>query len=162
MPPGSTELWQEGTAIKSSFLVRDNHFDEDGIVKIFLEPGKYPNSSGSGRLADNLYRSDLKAQVAANTKGRNLIKALMEEYGKHTGHFYMTKIQENAEVSVRNHLKSAYKRYGSKPLKATRFLDNGSMMKVAITIDESGFGTFDFTGTSCEMLSNMNAPPAIT
>ncbi|KAI0383528.1 Hydantoinase B/oxoprolinase-domain-containing protein [Hypomontagnella monticulosa] len=160
MPPDSTELWQEGAAIKSFFLVRDNHFDEEGIVKILLEPGKYPNSSGSRRLGDNL--SDLKAQVAANTKGSNLIKALMEEYGKPTVHFYMTKIQENAEVAVRGYLKSAYKKYGSKPLRAKQFLDNGSMMKVAITIDETGFGTFDFTGTTCEMLSNMNAPPAIT
>ncbi|KAI1385577.1 Hydantoinase B/oxoprolinase-domain-containing protein [Hypoxylon trugodes] len=160
MPPDSTELWQEGAAIRSFFLVRDNHFDEEGIVKILLEPGNHPNCSGSRRLADNL--SDLKAQVAANTKGSNLIKALMEEYGKHTVHFYMSKIQENAEVAVRGYLKSAYKKYGSKPLKAKQFLDNGSMMQVAITIDEDGFGTFDFTGTSCEMLSNMNAPPAIT
>ncbi|KAI1077448.1 Hydantoinase B/oxoprolinase-domain-containing protein [Whalleya microplaca] len=160
MPPDSTELWQEGAAIKSFFLVRDNHFDEEGIVNILLEPGKYPNCSGSRRLGDNL--SDLKAQVAANTKGSNLIKALMAEYGKHTVHFYMDKIQENAEVAVRGYLKYAYERFGSKPLKARQFLDNGSMMQVAITIDESGFGTFDFTGTSCEMLSNMNAPPAIT
>lgn len=86
----------------------------------------------------------------------------MEEYSKNTVHFYMKKIQENAEVSVRGYLKSAYKKYGSKPLKAKQFLDNGSMMTVSITIDEDGFGTFDFTGTSCEMLSNMNAPPAIT
>lgn len=86
----------------------------------------------------------------------------MKEYGKPTVHFYMAKIQENAEVAVRGYLKSAYKKYGSKPLKAKQFLDNGSMMKVAITIDEDGFGTFDFTGTSSEMLSNMNAPPAIT
>lgn len=86
----------------------------------------------------------------------------MEEYGKRTVHFYMAKIQENAEVAVRGYLKSAYKKYGTKPLRAKQFLDNGSMMKVAITIDETGFGTFDFTGTSCEMLSNMNAPPAIT
>ncbi|KAI1765291.1 Hydantoinase B/oxoprolinase-domain-containing protein [Hypoxylon sp. FL1150] len=160
MPPDSTELWQEGAAIKSFFLVRDNHLDEEGIIKILLEPGKYPNCSGSRRLGDNL--SDLKAQVAANTKGSNLIRALMEEYGKPTVHFYMAKIQENAEVAVRGYLKSAYEKYGSKPLKAKQFLDNGSMMKVAITLDESGFGTFDFTGTSCEMLSNMNAPPAIT
>jgi 5-oxoprolinase (ATP-hydrolysing) len=86
----------------------------------------------------------------------------MEEYGKATVHFYMKKIQENAEISVRNYLKSAYKRFGSRPLKAKDYLDNGSMMQVAITIDETGFGTFDFTGTTCEMLSNMNAPPAIT
>lgn len=86
----------------------------------------------------------------------------MEEFGKPVVHFYMTKIQENAEVSVRKYLLSAYKRFGSKPLKAVDYLDNGSRMQVSITINESGFGTFDFTGTSCEMLSNMNAPPAIT
>ncbi|KAI1495434.1 Hydantoinase B/oxoprolinase-domain-containing protein [Biscogniauxia marginata] len=160
MPPDSTELWQEGAAIKSFFLVRDGHFDEEGIVALLLEPGKYPNCSGSRRLGDNL--SDLKAQVAANTKGSNLINALMDEYGKHTVHFYMRKIQENAEVAVRGYLKSAYKRFGSTPLRARDYLDNGSMMQVAITVDENGLGTFDFTGTSCEMLSNMNAPPAIT
>ncbi|KAK8030255.1 hypothetical protein PG993_011546 [Apiospora rasikravindrae] len=160
MPPDSTMLWQEGAAIKSFFLVRDNHFDEEGIVKILLEPGKHPNCSGSRRLGDNL--SDLKAQVAANAKGSALIGALMAEYGKRTVHFYMRKIQENAEVAVRNYLRGAYQRFGGRPLTARDYLDNGSMMQVAITIDETGFGTFDFTGTSCEMLSNMNAPPAIT
>ncbi|KAK3309269.1 Hydantoinase B/oxoprolinase-domain-containing protein [Chaetomium strumarium] len=160
MPPDSTELWQEGAAIKSFFLVRDGHFDEEGIVKILLEPGKYPNCSGSRRLADNL--SDLKAQVAANHKGSTLIKALMDEYGKQTVHFYMREIQKNAEVAVRNYLKSAYKRFGATPLKGRDYLDNGSRMEVTVTLDETGFGTFDFTGTSCEMLSNMNAPAAIT
>ncbi|KAK1638592.1 Hydantoinase B/oxoprolinase-domain-containing protein [Colletotrichum phormii] len=160
MPPDSTELWQEGAAIKSFFLIRDGNFDEEGIVKILLDPGLFPGCSGSRRLPDNL--SDLKAQVAANTKGSVLIKALMEEFGRSVVHFYMAKIQENAEVSVRRYLSSAYMRFGSKPLKAVDYLDNGSRMQVSITIDEGGFGTFDFTGTSCEMLSNMNAPPAIT
>ncbi|ORY63839.1 Hydantoinase B/oxoprolinase-domain-containing protein [Pseudomassariella vexata] len=156
----STELWQEGAAIKSFFLIRDGHFDEEGIVAILLEPGKYPECSGSRRLDENL--SDLKAQVAANAKGSHLIDALMAEYGKHTVHFYMRKIQENAEVAVRGYLKSAYKRWGSKPIKAKDYLDNGSRMEVTIQLEESGFATFDFAGTSCEMLSNMNAPPAIT
>ncbi|KAK7959963.1 uncharacterized protein PG986_004817 [Apiospora aurea] len=160
MPPDSTMLWQEGAAIKSFFLVRDSHFDEEGIVKILLEPGQHPNCSGSRRLGDNL--SDLKAQVAANAKGSALIDALMAEYGKRTVHFYMRMIQENAEVAVRNYLRGAYGRFGGRPLQARDYLDNGSMMQVAITIDETGFATFDFTGTSCEMLSNMNAPPAIT
>lgn len=160
MPPDSTQLWQEGAAIKSFFLVRDGHFDEDGIVAILLKPGEQPNCSGSRRLPENL--SDLKAQVAANAKGSSLIHALIEEYSMPIVHFYMKKIQENAELSVRGYLKSAYKRFGKRPLKATDYLDNGSRMQVAITLDETGFGTFDFTGTSCEMLSNMNAPPAIT
>ncbi|KAL1847860.1 hypothetical protein VTK73DRAFT_10248 [Phialemonium thermophilum] len=160
MPPDSTELWQEGAAIRSFFLVRDGHFDEEGIVNILLEPGKYPNCSGSRRLGDNL--SDLKAQVAANQKGSSLIKVLMDEYGKSTVHFYMREIQKNAEVAVRNYLKSAYRRFGSKPLRGRDYLDNGSMMQVTVTIDDAGSATFDFTGTTCEMLSNMNAPPAIT
>jgi len=152
--------WQEGAAIKSFFLVRDGRFDEEGIVKILLEPGKYPNCSGSRRLGDNL--SDLKAQVAANAKGSALIETLMGEYGKATVHFYMAQIQANAEVAVRRYLRAAHKRFGARPLTARDYLDNGSSMQVAITLDDTGFGTFDFTGTSCEMLSNMNAPPAIT
>jgi 5-oxoprolinase (ATP-hydrolysing) len=153
-------LWQEGAAIKTFFLIRDGNFDEEGIVDILLAPGKYPNCSGSRRLADNL--SDLKAQVAANHKGSTLIKALMDDYGKPTVHFYMREIQKNAEVAVRNYLKSAYKRFGAGPLQGRDYLDNGSMMQVSVTLDETGFATFDFTGTTCEMLSNMNAPPAIT
>lgn len=156
----SVELWQEGASIKSFFLVRDGHFDEDGITAILLEPGNFPGCSGSRNLGDNL--SDLKAQVAANTRGSNLIKDLMKEYSRPVVHFYMKKIQENAELAVREYFKSAYRRFGSKPLKATDYLDNGSMMTVSIGIDETGFATLDFTGTSCEMYSNMNAPPAIT
>lgn len=129
-------------------------------MAILLEPGKYPGCSGSRSLGDNL--SDLKAQVAANNKGSVLIKALMDEYSRPVVHFYMKKIQENAEVAVRSYLKSAHRRFGNKPLTATDYMDNGSMMSVSISIDETGFATLDFTGTSCEMLSNMNAPPAIT
>ncbi|KAK7701289.1 hypothetical protein SLS64_010332 [Diaporthe eres] len=160
MPPDSVELWQEGASIKSFFLVRDGHFDEEGITAILLEPGNFPGCSGSRNLGDNL--SDLKAQVAANNRGSNLIKDLMKEYSRPVVHFYMKKIQENAEAAVREYLKSAYQRFGSNPLTATDYLDNGSMMTVSISIDETGFATLDFTGTSCEMLSNMNAPPAIT
>ncbi|KAJ3545497.1 hypothetical protein NM208_g2479 [Fusarium decemcellulare] len=160
MPPNSTEIWQEGAAIKTFFLVRDNHFDEEGIVEILLAPGKYPGCNGSKRLGDNL--SDLKAQVAANHKGSSLIQALMKEYSKSTVHFYMSKIQENAEVAVRAYLKSAYEKHGSTPLRAVEHMDNGSTMKVTISLRKDGSATFDFTGTSCEMLSNMNAPPAIT
>ncbi|KAJ0334997.1 hypothetical protein COL922a_009924 [Colletotrichum nupharicola] len=157
MPPFGKKVLRSS---HSSSSETDDTFDEEGIISILLAPGNQPGCSGSRRLPDNL--SDLKAQVAANTKGSSLIRALMEKFGKPVVHFYMTKIQENAEVSVRKYFLSAYKRFGSKPLKAVDYLDNGSRMQVFINIDESGFGTFDFTGTSCEMLSNMNAPPAIT
>ncbi|KAK3656315.1 hypothetical protein LTR56_003016 [Elasticomyces elasticus] len=145
MPPDSTELWQEGAAIKSFFLIKDGHFDEEG----------------SRRLGDNL--SDLKAQIAANNRGSLLLRTLIDEYTMPVVHFYMVKIQENAELAVRNYLKSTRSKYGAGAvLRATDCMDNGSEMTVAITIAEDGQGTFDFTGTTCEMLSNMNAPPAIT
>lgn len=36
------------------------------VTEAFMEPAKYPGSSGTRNLSDNL--SDLKAQVAANQK----------------------------------------------------------------------------------------------
>ncbi|KUJ15080.1 uncharacterized protein LY89DRAFT_671471 [Mollisia scopiformis] len=161
MNPASLFLWHEGAAIKSFFLVRDNKFDEEGILEILKKPGDYPGCAPARRPTENL--SDLQAQIAANNKGRLLIEALMEEYGQSVVQFYMRKIQENAEIAVRGYLKGAREKFGSgTDLISQDYMDNGSMMCVRISIDETGFGTFDFTGTTCEMLSNMNAPPAIT
>ncbi|KAH8812532.1 Hydantoinase B/oxoprolinase-domain-containing protein [Xylogone sp. PMI_703] len=159
MPPNSTELWQEGAAIKSFLLIRNGQFDEDGIKKIFLEPGNYPGCVGSRRLDDNL--SDLKAQVAANKKGMVLIQALMEEYSQPIVQLYMSAIQENAEIAVRRFLKDTLKTRGPK-FSALDQMDNGSEMKLSISIKENGSAIFDFTGTAPEMYSNMNAPPSIT
>lgn len=76
----ATEIWQEGAAVLSFKLTSNGHFDEGGITKILVEdPGKYPGCVGSNSIKDNL--SDLKAQVAANAKGANLIHDLFAEYG---------------------------------------------------------------------------------
>ncbi|KAF7562070.1 hypothetical protein G7046_g2067 [Stylonectria norvegica] len=160
MPPNSTYLWQEGALIKSFFLVRDGHFDEEGIIDILTEPGKYPRVTPSRKINENI--SDLKAQIAANTKGSQLIDSLMAEYGRSTVHFYMAEIQKNAEMAVRSFLKETRHSRGATTLRATEGMDNGATMTVAIDIDEDGGATFDFTGTSPEMFGNMNAPPAVT
>jgi 5-oxoprolinase (ATP-hydrolysing) len=76
----ATEIWQEGAAVLSFKLIFDGHFDEAGITKILVEdPAKYPGCVGSNSIKDNL--SDLKAQVAANAKGANLIHDLFTKYG---------------------------------------------------------------------------------
>lgn len=160
-PPNSTELWQEGAAIRSFRLVRDGKFDEEGVLKIFKKPGEYPGCAGSRHIGENL--SDLRAQIAANTKGSGLIKGLIDEYGKEVVHFYMKAIRDNAEVGVRNYLKSAVKRLGTNVLYSEDAMDNSSVIKLKITIDsDKGTATFDFTGTSPEIYGNMNAPPAVT
>lgn len=159
MPPNSTELWQEGAAIRSFKLIHNGHFDEAGISEILLEPGKYPGCSGSRSLSTNM--SDLRAQVAANNKGASLIKALMDELSQEVVQLYMSAIQDNAAISVRSFLQSTLQKKGPY-LYAEDSMDNASIVKLKVEIQPKGDATFDFTGTSCELLGNMNAPPAIT
>ena len=159
MPPNSTELWQEGAAIKSFRLIHKGVIDEEGIKRLLTAPGDYPGCTPSRRLDDNL--SDLKAQVAANNKGMTLIQALMDEYGQDVVQLYMRAIQENAEIAVRAFLRQTLEKKGAS-FSGVDQMDNGSEMRLAVSIDPSGSATFDFTGTAPEMYSNMNAPPSIT
>ncbi|KAF2721000.1 hypothetical protein K431DRAFT_225363 [Polychaeton citri CBS 116435] len=162
MPPHSRELFQEGARIETEKLVSEGKFNEERIIELLLnEPAKHPGCSGTRCLADNL--NDLKAQIAANQKGINLINALISDYGEEVVQFYMHNIQDNAELSVRNLLKSVSKRFEGKNLEAIDFMDDGSPIKLKITIDAGkGEAVFDFTGTGPEVYANTNAPEAVT
>lgn len=163
MPPFSKELFQEGAAIKSFKLVQHGVFDEPGIIKRLVdEPGSYPGCSGTRILKDNL--SDLKAQVAANQKGINLVRGLIKEYTLPVVQAYMRYIRENAELAVRDLLMKMYARHGNKRrLDAEDFMDDGTPIKLVIDIDpEKREAVFDFTGTGPEVYGNTNAPKAIT
>jgi 5-oxoprolinase (ATP-hydrolysing) len=151
MPPHSRELYQEGAAIKSEKLVSAGQFNEKRITELLLtEPARYQGCSGTRCLADNL--SDLKAQISSNMKGINLISALIKEYGEDVVNFYMVNIQNNAELSVRNLLKDVSKRFQGQDLSAIDYMDDGSPIKLKITIDaEKGEAVFDFDGTGPEV-----------
>lgn len=155
MPPHSKELYQEGAAIKSEKLVSEGRFNEERITQLLLEePAQYPGCSGTRCLADNI--NDLKAQVAANQKGINLISSLIEDYGEDVVQFYMTNIQNNAEMSVKKLLKDIAKRFSGKELSAEDFMDNGSRIHLKIDIDaEKGEAVFDFEGTGPEMYGKL-------
>ncbi|KAL2832542.1 Hydantoinase B/oxoprolinase-domain-containing protein [Aspergillus cavernicola] len=159
MPPNSTELWQEGAAIRSLKLIHNGTFDEKSITDILLSPGDYPGCTGSRHIQDNI--SDLKAQVAANHKGMALVQSLIEEYSLPVVQMYMRAIQSNAELAVRTYLLSTLARLGPH-LSSIDQMDNGTLVKLSVDISPDGSATFDFTGTGVEMLSNINAPPAIT
>ncbi|KAF2455301.1 Hydantoinase B/oxoprolinase-domain-containing protein [Lineolata rhizophorae] len=162
MPPYSRELFQEGAAIKSEKLVSEGHFNEKRITELLhTEPAQWPECSGTRCLADNL--NDLKAQIAANQKGINLISALIEDYGEDVVEFYMKNIQDNAELSVKTLLKQVSKRFEGQDLSAVDFMDDGSPIKLKVSIDaEEGEAVFDFTGTGPEVYGNINAPEAVT
>jgi 5-oxoprolinase (ATP-hydrolysing) len=106
MPPHSKYLFEEGAMIKSFPLVRQGTFDEPGITRLLLdEPARFPGCSGTRNLRDNL--SDLRAQVAANHKGVQLVRELIGEYGLPVVHAYMFHIRQNAESTVRQLLRNS-------------------------------------------------------
>jgi 5-oxoprolinase (ATP-hydrolysing) len=80
MPASSTKLYEEGAQITSMFLVPDGVFNEEEISRVMVEEtGSHPGCSRTRKLSDNL--NDLKAQIAANTKGATLVHALIKECG---------------------------------------------------------------------------------
>ncbi|KAB5518174.1 hydantoinase B/oxoprolinase [Coniochaeta sp. 2T2.1] len=162
MPPTSSALWQEGAAIESTKLVSEGHFDEAEVRRLLLEePARHEGCSGTRKLQDNI--SDLKAQIAANLKGITLIKSLITEFSLTTVHRYMYAIQHTAESAVRELMRATASRFGTSPLTAVDYMDDGTPIVLAVSIDPTtGSATFDFTGTGPQVLGNTNAPLAIT
>ena len=170
MPPYSIRLEEEGACIDSFKLVKNGRFQETGIrdllaapEKIKAEPGR-PDIKGTRRMADNL--SDLKAQVAANQKGIELVKEMVEQYGLEVVQAYMGHVRNAAEAAVRERLKdlSLANRMAEKDsVKAVDYLDDGSPIALALIIDrKDGSAIFDFSGTGPEVKGNCNAPKAVT
>ncbi|GLA09728.1 hypothetical protein AnigIFM60653_000669 [Aspergillus niger] len=161
MPPTSKLLSEEGAIFNSHLLVRAGHFDEDELHRVLcVEPARFPGSSGSRRYQDNV--TDLKAQVAANHCGTQLMQRLIEEYSLPTVQVYMRAIQEAAELAVRTLLKRlAHERRGE-DISAVDYMDDGTPIKLKVTINPTdGSAIFDFTGTGPEVYGNWNAPIAI-
>ncbi|XP_011188481.2 5-oxoprolinase [Zeugodacus cucurbitae] len=165
MPPHSTSLAQEGAAFKSFLIVEGGVFQEKNIVERLTTPSGAKGATGTRNLPDNI--SDLKAQIAANHKGIQLVSELIDSYGLDVVQAYMNYIQQNAEVAVRDMLKeiaqNVLKRNGSTTLEAVEFMDDGSPIKLRVEIDPvQGNALCDFTGSGPEVWGNCNAPRAIT
>ncbi|KAJ5261030.1 hypothetical protein N7478_011625 [Penicillium angulare] len=162
MPPKSTELWQEGASIEGDKIVSNGVLDEERLIELLVtKPSQYPGCSGARCITDNL--SDLKAQIAANTRGIGLIQTLFAEYGVDTVQKYMYAIQATAETAVRNLLKGLHDKFRGQPLEAIDWMDDGTPIQLKVTIDgSSGSAVFDFAGTGAEVYGSWNAPIAIT
>ncbi|KKY27756.1 putative 5-oxoprolinase (atp-hydrolysing) [Diplodia seriata] len=161
MPPNSRELWEEGAVIEAFKVVQGGHFKEGELTSLLMAPGNIEGSSGTRCLKDNI--SDVKAQVAANHRGAQLIRALYDDYGKDVVNFYMGEVQGAAELAVRELLRGVHKKFAGQSLEATDYMDDGTPIKLKVTIDgATGDATFDFTGTGPEAYGNWNAPIAIT
>ncbi|KAI0055288.1 Hydantoinase B/oxoprolinase [Artomyces pyxidatus] len=161
MPPTSVNIFEEGAEIVSFKIVDQGIFDKKGLYEYMVDqPARYPGSSGCRNIRD--VESDLKAQIAANHKGVQLIHQIVDDYGLETVQEYMLHIRNNAEMSVRNLLRDVVKKGGSNILSAVDYLDDGSPISLQVEINEKdGSAVFDFEGTGCEVRGNLNSPISV-
>lgn len=150
MPADSTTIDEEGVLITNFLLVQDGRMREREMREL-LASGPYPARNIDQNLAD------LRAQIAANEKGREELLQMVQAFGLDVVHAYMQHVQDNAEESVRR----AISRLTDGEF--TQLLDNGARIQVKLTVDHATrSATVDFTGTSPRLPNNFNAPRAVT
>jgi 5-oxoprolinase (ATP-hydrolysing) len=150
MPPFSKSLEEEGVVLRNVLLVRDGAFRELETIAL-LTAGPYPARNIGERL------SDLRAQIAANNQGAQLLRELCDKYSLEVVHAYMGHVRANAAACMRAAIAAL-------PDGRHRFedtLDCGARMACTISI-AGNRATVDFTGTSAQLDSNLNAPSAVT
>jgi 5-oxoprolinase (ATP-hydrolysing) len=149
MPPDSRVVEEEGVLIDNFLLVEAGTLREQPTMQL-LQSGKYPVRNVTQNMAD------LRAMIAANEKGVQELRRMVQHFGLAVVHAYMKHVQDNAEEAVRRvigRLKDGEYAYE---------MDNGGIIRVKVTIDrERRTGRIDFTGTSAQLPNNYNAPSAV-
>jgi 5-oxoprolinase (ATP-hydrolysing) len=150
MPPFSSHIEEEGALFDGLRMVRGGVFDEAAILGV-LDAGAHPARNPAQNVAD------LKAQAASCAKGAEELKRATSFYGAGTVTAYMGHVQDNAEESVRRVIGA---------LKNGAFvmpMDGGAEISVRVTVDSAQRSAcIDFTGTSAQQESNLNAPRSVT
>jgi 5-oxoprolinase (ATP-hydrolysing) len=149
MPSISTRVEEEGVLIRNWLLVENGALREAETTEALLS-ATYPSRNPANNIAD------LRAQVAANEKGVQELRAMVEHFGLDVVRAYMGHVQDNAEEAVRKVIPAL--RDGS----YTYEMDNGAVIKVAIRVDKANrTAEIDFTGTSAQLPNNFNAPSSV-
>jgi len=149
MPPGSVSVHEEGVLIDNELLVDAGRFCE-AEMRSLLGSGKWPARDPDRNIAD------LKAQVAACTRGANELRRVSAEYGRDVIDAYMGHVMDNAEEAVRRLIG------GLKDGQFTYAMDNGAHVSVSVKVDRASRSAIvDFTGTSDQQPNNFNAPYSI-
>jgi 5-oxoprolinase (ATP-hydrolysing) len=149
MPADSREIHEEGVLFDNWLLVENGQFREAATRRLLTE-ARYPSRNPDTNLAD------LRAQIAANQKGVDEVRKMVDHFGIDVVQAYMRHVQDNGEKAVRlviDRLNDGEYRYR---------MDSGATIAVRITVDRATrSATIDFTGTSPELGTNFNAPSAV-
>ncbi len=150
MSPRATTVDEEGVLIEPTHLVTASRFLEQE-TRALLTTARHPARNPDENIAD------LKAQLAANTRGATELTKLAGEFGAATVTRYMAHVLDNGETAIRNllaTLKGGHARIET---------DQGTAVEVTITIDNAArSAVIDFTGTSPQQPTSFNAPAPIT
>jgi 5-oxoprolinase (ATP-hydrolysing) len=150
MSPNATTIEEEGVYMDNFKLVDRGQFRERELYEA-LTGAKYPARNPLQNV------NDLKAQIAANEKGVQQLRKVVEHFSLPVVQAYMQHVQDNAAESVRRVIDR---------LHDSEFcyeMDQGIFIKVKISVDkQKREATVDFTGTSPQQNSNFNAPEPVT
>ncbi|ANP53806.1 5-oxoprolinase (ATP-hydrolyzing) [Streptomyces griseochromogenes] len=146
MPAHSRTIEEEGVLFDNWLLAENGRFREEETRRLLAE-APHPSRNVPTNLAD------LRAQIAANRKGVDEVRRMIDEFGLDVVQAYMRHVQDNAEESVRRVIDAlddgeyAYE------------TDSGAVIRVRVRVDRAERrATIDFTGTSAQLATNFNAP----
>ncbi|MEO1919399.1 MAG: hydantoinase B/oxoprolinase family protein [Paracoccaceae bacterium] len=149
MTPLATNVNEEGVLFDNFLLVDRGEFREKALQEL-LTNHPYPCRNPYQNIAD------LKAQIAANEKGIQELRKMVNQFGLDVVNAYMGHVQDNAEENVRQVIDVL------KDSAWETVTDQGAVIKLRITVDkERREATVDFTGTSTRQDSNFNAPEPV-
>ncbi|MFJ9835504.1 hydantoinase B/oxoprolinase family protein [Streptomyces sp. NPDC101169] len=149
MPAHSRTIDEEGVLFDNWLLAQDGRFREEETRRLLTE-APCPSRNVRTNLAD------LRAQIAANRKGVDEVRRMIDEFGLDVVQAYMRHVQDNAEEVVRRVVDAlddgeyAYE------------TDSGAVIRVRVRVDRAERrATIDFTGTSAQLATNFNAPSSV-
>jgi 5-oxoprolinase (ATP-hydrolysing) len=149
MPSASTRVEEEGVLIDNWLLVQDGRLKEAETMKL-LETAMYPSRDPATNVAD------LRAQIAANEKGIEELRNMVDHFGLDVVNAYMGHVQENAAESVRRVITALHDGHYEYEL------DNGAKVNVTVKVNaRDRTAEIDFTGTSPQLKDNFNAPSSV-
>ena len=149
MTPLATNVNEEGVLFDNFLLVDRGEFREEALQTLLTDHA-YPCRNPYQNIAD------LKAQIAANEKGIQELRKMVNQFGLDVVNAYMGHVQDNAEENVRRVIDVL------QDSEWETHTDQGAVIKLKITVDsERREATVDFTGTSPQQTSNFNAPEPV-
>jgi N-methylhydantoinase B len=149
----STEIYQEGLRIPPLKLYERGRLNTtlEALIKINV------------RVPDRVW-GDLSAQLAAAEVGRRGLDKLMQRYGADTVDAYMQELLDYAERMTRQEIKTWPRgtyRFADH-IDDDGFSDRPIPINVAVTVNDDGTLTVDYTGSSPQVRGALNSTLSFT